>query len=333
MVDQQVQTRIIRAKSYDPWTNQALEEYLLEQIAENEIILYLWQNNNTVVIGKNQNAWKECRHVELEQAGGKLARRLSGGGAVFHDLGNLNFTFLMNKKRYNITRQLSVILQAMHKLGLNAEFLGRNDLVIQGKKFSGNAYYLQKDNALHHGTILINSDLTKLSSFLQVSKEKIISKGIDSVRSRVVNLSEICSTLTLADVTHGLEESFVEAYGGIAGEIVVDQNDSRLQQLFNKYSSWEWRFGSTPEFDLYINRRFIWGELELGFCLKHGYIDSATVFSDALEVNLVSDIGRCLQGCALRKDMMIERVKTIAVQPENQQIINDVALWLSAVGF
>ena len=199
-----------------------------------------------------------------EQAGGKLARRLSGGGAVFHDLGNLNFTFLMNKKHNNTTRQLTVILQAMHKLGLDAEFLGRNDLVIKGKKFSGNAYYLQKDNALHHGTILINSNLTMLSRFLQVSQKKLSPKGIDSVRSRAVNLAEICSSLTLADVMHGLEESFVDVYGGKAEEIVVDQTDSKLQQLVNKYSSWEWRFGSTPEFDLYINHRFIWGELEWG---------------------------------------------------------------------
>lgn len=107
-----IQTRIIKALSYDPWVNLAIEEYLLEQITDDEVILYLWQNENTVVIGRNQNAWKECRHLELEREGGKLTRRLSGGGAVFHDLGNLNFTFIMSKKHYDLSKQLSVILQA-----------------------------------------------------------------------------------------------------------------------------------------------------------------------------------------------------------------------------
>lgn len=332
MINKPLQTYLFKSTSHDPWMNQALEEYLLEQVTEEEIILYLWQNNNTVVIGKNQNAWKECRHVELEQAGGKLARRLSGGGAVYHDLGNLNFTFLLNKKNYNIGRQLSVILQAMQKLGLRAEFLGRNDLVLEGKKFSGNAYYLQRDNALHHGTILINSDLTKLSRFLQVSQEKIISKGINSIRSRVVNLSEICPTITLADVKHSLAECFVETYGGEAEEIEVDRDNPRLQQLVDKYSSWEWRFGRTPEFDMYLNRRFAWGEIELGFCFKQGHIDSVTVFSDALEVDLVNDIGLSLQGCLLQKERIVERLLNI-VEPEQGQLILDVAMWLSAVDF
>ena len=131
-----IQTRIIKSLSHDPWVNLAIEEHLLEQVTEDEVILYLWQNENTVVIGRNQNAWKECKHLDLEREGGKLARRLSGGGAVYHDLGNLNFTFIMNKKHYDLSKQLTVILQAVKKLGIKAEFSGRNDLVIEEKQFS-----------------------------------------------------------------------------------------------------------------------------------------------------------------------------------------------------
>ncbi|GAB6156337.1 lipoate--protein ligase [Desulfosporosinus burensis] len=326
----QIQTRIYKSLSHDPWVNLAIEEHLLEQITEEELILYLWQNDNTVVIGRNQNAWKECRHLELERDGGKLARRLSGGGAVFHDLGNLNFTFIMNKKHYDLSKQLTVILQAVKKLGIKAEFTGRNDLVIGEKKFSGNAYFFNKDNALHHGTILINSDLTKLSRNLQVSREKIISKGIDSVQSRVVNLTEVCKTVTLAGVIEGMEESFIDVYGGNVQEIAVDRKDLNIESLVRKYCSWEWRFGKTPKFDISFSRRFGWGEVELGFCLKNGHIDSVQVFSDAIEEGLIRDMGKSLEGCSFGKDRMIERLIKVDGQSENQAIIiKDVALWLT----
>ncbi|WP_298202550.1 lipoate--protein ligase [Desulfosporosinus sp.] len=326
----QIQTRIIKSLSHDPWVNLAIEEHLLERITEDEVLLYLWQNDNTVVIGRNQNAWKECRHLDLEREGGKLARRLSGGGAVFHDLGNLNFTFLMNKKHYDLSKQLTVILQAVKKFGIKAEFSGRNDLVIEEKKFSGNAYFFNKDSALHHGTILINSDLTKLSRYLQVSREKIISKGIDSVQSRVINLTEVCKSVTLAAVIKGMEESFMDVYGGDAQEIAVARNDFNIEPLVQKYSSWEWRFGNTPKFDISISRRFGWGEVELGFCLKNGHIDSVQVFSDAMEEGLIRDIGKGLEGCSFQKDRMIERLIKVDRRSENQVIIiKDVVLWLS----
>lgn len=328
-----IQTRIIKSLSYDPWENLAIEEHLLERITEDDVILYLWQNDNTVVIGRNQNAWKECRHLDLEREGGKLARRLSGGGAVFHDLGNLNFTFIMNKKYYDLSKQLTVILQAVEKLGIKAEFSGRNDLVIEEKKFSGNAYFFNKDRALHHGTILINSDLTKFSRYLQVSREKISSKGINSVQSRVVNLAEVCKSVTLPAVIKGMEESFIDVYGGDAQEIKVDRNDFNIEPLVQKYSSWEWRFGNTPKFDISISHRFGWGEVELGFCLKNAHIDSAQVFSDAIDEGLIRDIGKTLEGCPFRKDRMIERIKKADGRSENQQIIKDVVLWLKATEF
>ena len=328
-----IQTRIIKSLSHDPWVNLAIEEHLLGQITEDEVMLYLWQNDNTVVIGRNQNAWKECRHLELEREGGKLARRLSGGGAVYHDLGNLNFTFIMNKKHYDIANQLSVILQAVTKLGIKAEFSGRNDLVIGEKKFSGNAYYFNKDSAIHHGTILINSDLTKLSRYLQVSREKISSKGIDSVQSRVINLANVSKAVTLAAVIKGMEESFIDVYGRDAQELAVDRNDFNIESLVQKYSSWEWRLGKSPEFDISISRRFGWGEVELGFCLKNAHIDSVQVFSDAIEESLIRDIGKSLEGCSFRKDPMIEHLITVDGQSENRTIINDVVLWLHETEF
>ena len=141
----------IESDQVNPYKNLAVEEYLLLHCEPQECILYLWQNQNTVVIGRNQNAWKECKVESLEENGGHLARRLSGGGAVYHDLGNLNFTFLVNKDEYSLEKQLQVIINAMGRLGLKAEKSGRNDILIDGKKFSGNAFYEQEKHCYHHG--------------------------------------------------------------------------------------------------------------------------------------------------------------------------------------
>ncbi len=321
-------TKIIRSLSFDPWYNLALEEHLLHHVCENQIILYLWQNDNTVVICRNQNAWKECRWKQLENDGGKLARRLSGGGAVFHDLGNLNFTFIMDKKLYNLEKQLQVILDAVKKSGIGAEFTGRNDLTVQGKKFSGNAFYSENNAAYHHGTLLINSDFQKLLQYLQVSKEKISSKGIDSVQSRVLNLSSIESSITIETMIQNLEESFIKHYGGQIDEINVDQFTDEINRLYQNYSSWEWRYGETPNFDISFEKRFPWGGIELGFSLENGSIVSAFAYSDAMDYEIIQKVSATLKDCPFQIDDMIERIDSIPISSEEEIIISDLKSWL-----
>ena len=226
--------------SVDPHYNLAVEQHLLETVREGQCILYLWQNRNTVVIGRNQNPWKECRTTLLNEEGGHLARRLSGGGAVFHDLGNLNFTFLVPQEDYDLDRQLTVIQKAVRSLGIPAEKSGRNDILSEGRKFSGNAFYKHNGKAYHHGTLLLDVDMDRLSRYLNPSKAKLRSKGVDSVRSRVVNLKEIRPDLTLEMLKEALYRSFGEVYG-LQPERLTEQalDMEKIREITLRNRSWE----------------------------------------------------------------------------------------------
>ncbi len=327
-------TKVIITKTLDPWWNLAVEEFLLGGVEENQCILYLWQNQNTVVIGRNQNPWRECRKELLESEGGKLARRLSGGGAVFHDTGNLNFTFLMKKEDYDLERQVRVILNAVRNVGIQAEMSGRNDLTADGRKFSGNAFCFKKSGAYHHGTILVNADMGKLSRYLQVSKEKIASKGVASVESRVVNLIELQPELTIEKMVDALVPAFNEIYG-TASSISdgADLEREEVRELYKKYASWEWRYGEAPRFDIELSTRFLWGGVDLGLTLENSRIKSAAVFSDAMDEEFIRDLPQHLNGQLFSSEAMAEAVLKIDMGPERLAMQKDIAQWLREKGF
>ena len=323
-------TKVIRTRTFDPWWNLAVEEFLLNHLPEGQCILYLWQNQNTVVIGRNQNAWRECRTELLENEGGKLARRLSGGGAVYHDDGNLNFTFLMRKEDYDFGRQLEVILSAVKSLGIHAEKSGRNDITSDGRKFSGNAFYFTRTSAYHHGTILVSSDFTKLSRYLQVSKEKIVSKGIASVQSRVVNLTEINPSLTVDMATDALINAFARVYGcrPVISDGAKDIDTEAVQKLRDKYASWEWRYGQTPKFDITLETRFPWGGIEMGLNLENGRVVSSKVYSDAMDEAFISMLPAVLERCPFSFHNLADRIRTSFAAGSNRDIAEDIAAWL-----
>ncbi|KAJ53834.1 lipoate-protein ligase A [Clostridium tetanomorphum] len=320
--------KFIKSDRVDPYYNLALEEYLLNNIKENEVILYLWQNQSTVVIGKNQNPWKECIISNLKEDEIKIARRLSGGGAVFHDLGNLNFTFLMREELYNLEKQLQVILQAVKDIGIKAEFTGRNDITIENKKFSGNAFYFDNDKAYHHGTLLVNSDLNKLNKYLKVSKEKIESKGIDSIRSRVVNLSDIIESITLEKVIHSIKKSFSKVYDGKIEQLQLSLEKDEVEQLVKRYSSWKWIFGESPNFNVNFTKRFSFGEIDIGFILKDSKVYKVNIYSDFMNVKLIEKIKDSLKGINLHIDEIKNKLDDVHGNKEEEIMINCIKVWL-----
>lgn len=284
--------RVFYSQSTNPWFNLAIEDALFRTMPTDQKVLFLWRNDNTVVIGRAQNPWKECNTAKMTQDGITLARRQSGGGAVFHDLGNTNFTFMASKPDYNKTVSTEIILSALKGLNVNAKATGRNDLVVvdsegQERKFSGSAYKETQDRGFHHGTLLINANLSRLADYLNPAPKKLQAKGIQSVRSRVTNLTEIDTTLNHERLCQAITQAFFDHYQDTAQiEYISDTalpDLPELESIFAKQSSWAWNFGQSPEFTHQLDERFAWGGIDWCLTVKKGVIEQSRLFTDSLQ--------------------------------------------------
>ncbi len=299
----------IFADGTNPYNNLALEKYLLENVEPDEIILYLWQNAKTVVCGRNQNIWKECKVDELLKDGGFPTRRLSGGGAVFHDLGNLNFTFLVSKENFNVNKQLSVLVKACEMLGIKAKKTGRNDVVAflpkedKGRKFSGNAFHelpgtKTKDGVArkyHHGTIMIDVDSNLLEKYLNVDKEKYESKGVASVSSRVCNLKQIKKSITINKMKEAMIKAFEEVYKQNVTKI--EKVDESLYKFDADYFMTDsWLYGNNIKFDYRVHKRYDWGDFDLRVKVDKGIISDIVLCSDAMDENYILELNQKYKG-------------------------------------
>ncbi|MBR2121474.1 MAG: lipoate--protein ligase [Lachnospiraceae bacterium] len=292
--------RIVSVESTDPYRNLAVEELLLKSVRDDELILYLWQNDRTVVIGRNQDACHECDMDTLLSEGGRLARRFSGGGAVYHDLGNVNFTFLSVKENYDIERQNRVILEAVSAFGINAQCTGRNDLTVQERKFSGCAYYDDGRARFHHGTILIDTDLGRMGRYLTPSKSKLSSKGVASVESRVICLSEISSDITPSKLKEVMTDAFLRNCRAAGSSVCGDDDlpfDSReIETVRKRFADQSWILSRQISSSRTIEIRNAEGLFTCHLLVKGGMITDAEVFTDALDVGAAALMKKKLVG-------------------------------------
>ncbi len=298
---------VAESRSFTAPENLAAEAFLAESAEPEEMILFLWRNERTVVIGKNQNAWKECRIDALNRDGGTLVRRLSGGGAVFHDLGNLNVSFCVSRLNEDIPGQTQIILNALRNLGVQASRSGRNDLEIDGRKFSGHAVYRQGASSCHHATLMLSVNRELLEKYLRVSPLKLQSRGVESVRARVVNLVERFPQLTIPALCASLKDAVSESYALPIEpfpwrERFAGEGNARLQCLQNRFSSWEWTFGRPIPFGIEAQARFAWGEAELRLRVERGCIQACRCWNDAMDPLWTEEMEKALQGVRFAPD-------------------------------
>lgn len=280
----------------NPYLNLSAEWEIYENCGEKEVYLFLWQNADTVVIGANQNPYSECNRDNIICDNVKIARRKTGGGAVFHDMGNLNFSFVASKNVYDVKKQLSVIGKALEHFGVKSSFSGRNDILCEGRKFSGNAFYTSKVACLHHGTILINADFSRMKKYLTVNKDKLAKKGVPSVESRVINLSEVAMGITVKSIIPALKEAFENVYGGKANPLEIDWTSEKITSRAATWAGEDYIFGKWKEFAADIRGSFDWGCAEIGIRKNGGTIETIKIASDGLYPDKIAGIEKLLSG-------------------------------------
>lgn len=293
--------------------NLAFDEHLLNAYRDGRlagVTLYFYVNKNAVIIGRNQNAWKECRTAAMDADGVQLVRRHTGGGAVYHDEGNLNFSFITDEKNYSVERQTQVIIQAVKTFGVDAQLSGRNDILANGRKFSGNAYGIAGTARSQHGTVLVNTDMTRLANYLNVSEKKIRSKGVDSVRGRVCNLNEFCNNVTVPAMREAIIKSFVREYGECEGYMPNETAQAEVNLLYAKHISWEWLFGAAPTFDWQLDERLSFGDVQLLLQLKNGVVYSSNVYTDCLNTSISQEISQSLKDVRFDREALAAALST-----------------------
>jgi lipoate-protein ligase A len=325
--------RVLLSETTNPWFNLATEDWIFRELDPDTRTLFLWRNADTVVIGRHQNPWVECKVGRMEEDGVYLARRQSGGGAVFHDLGNTNFTFLSSSDAYRQDEIFAIIIGALARFGIVAERSGRNDILVDGRKISGSAFKHTRERSFHHGTLLINADLGRLQDYLNPGRKKLVAKGIKSVRSRVANLNEFDPEIDHEAVTRAVIESFFEYYGGRCQPETLDAESlgtvPSLRAYYDQMADWEWRFGKTPEFSHHLEERFGWGGIDLHLNVEHGVIRECTIYSDALDPEMIDALQQSLPGRRYVLDDVSVGIEEVAAMiPAQRENLTELTAWL-----
>ena len=287
--------------STDSYFNLAAEEYLLKTFDQD--IFMLWRNHNSIIVGKHQNTLAEINYEFVRENQIKVVRRLSGGGTVFHDLGNLNFTFIQKgdgERLVDFRKYTQPILEVLLSMGIEARFEGRNDLTIDGRKFSGNAEHVFKDRILHHGTLLFASEIADLTAALKVNPNKFKDKAVKSVRSRVTNISEhLQSPMDIAEFTQRVMDHVTSSRSDSRSYTLSPADEEAIRELVrSKYSTWEWNFGYSPRYNFSREFSSAGGHIEVTLDVRDGFIRDARIFGDFFNMKDTGEFEQQLIGQA-----------------------------------
>ncbi|OQO98504.1 lipoate--protein ligase [Geobacillus sp. 44C] len=316
----------------DPRINLAIEEYALKNLDINETYLLFYINEPSIIIGKNQNTIEEINTEYVEKNGIHVVRRLSGGGAVYHDLGNLNFSFITKDDGdsfLNFRKFTEPIIKALKKLGVNAELSGRNDIIVEGRKISGNAQFSTRGRMFSHGTLLFDSKIENIVSALNVKKDKIESKGIKSIRSRVANISEFLKEkMTIEEFRSVLLESIFGKDKDIPEYVLTEEDWANIHKLSReRYQNWEWNYGKSPKFNLQHSHRFPAGQIDVRLEVQKGIIENCKIYGDFFGAGDVVEIEEKLIGKRYEKSEIEKALQDVDIKHyfgniEKEEFIN-----------
>ena len=298
-----ISIRVLIANSHDPYFNLAVEDWIFHDMEPDQRVLFLWRNDKSIIVGRGQNVWSECVLDQVEADGVYLVRRPSGGGAVYQDLGNTCFTFMRAKEDGRSTKELykennKILIGALAKLRVEAESSGRNDLIVKVDnspyKISGSAFKESGDRCFHHGTMLLDVDLQKLSSYLTPDSTKLKAKGIKSVKSRVMNLERLSPGIDHEVFSQALIQEYFEHYQAECQIEYLDSNEladlPRVKEYYEKLKSWDWIYGKTPSFESVRKERFSWGGVEFHLDSEKGRIQKTSIFTDSLQPEIFASV-------------------------------------------
>ncbi len=303
----------------DPRINLAIEEYALKTMDVDKDSFFLFYiNEPAIIIGKNQNTIEEINTDFVDINGIHVVRRLSGGGAVYHDLGNLNFSFITKDDGdsfRNFKKFTQPIVDALKEMGVDAELSGRNDILAEGRKISGNAQFTTKGRMFSHGTLMFDTEIDAVVSALKVRKDKIESKGIKSIRSRVANITEFLEQKsTIEEFRVTLLNSIFGGKENIKEMVLTEQDWTNIKELSKqRYGNWDWNYGKSPAFNMAHSERFPTGGIDVRLQVKNGLIEDAHIYGDFFGVGDVADIENRLVGVSYDKAMISEALGDLEI--------------------
>jgi len=310
----------------DPYFNIAAEEYVLKEFSDE--VFMLWQNEPCIIVGKHQNTLAEINLDYVSEQKIPVVRRITGGGTVFHDLGNLNFTFIKNgenEKLVNFRKFTEPIIEVLIKIGIEVRFEGRNDLTINGRKFSGNAEHVHKNRVLHHGTLLFSSELNNLTNALKVDPSKFRDKAVKSVRSRVTNISEhLIKPMDVVEFKNLIQDHLNEKFGDIAFYQFTESDKSRINQLVEeKYGTWDWNFGYSPQYNFRRQFKADGGNIEINLDVKNGIIENAKIYGDYFSLHDTAEIEELLVNQPHNPEIISQKLANVDVDLYFKHVTKD----------